>query len=319
MTVPAGQMQVMWPRVPSKVLVKVGYACNNRCLFCHTDHQQTAHPRESVEVLRCMAHTAHRGFDMVAFSGGEVTIRPELLDWARAARQYGLLLGLVTNGRRLADRRLTRALYREGLRYVYLSFYGAEAATARLLSGQADCFGQQVRAVEVLAGYPEIDLTLNVPLCRQNLEQLTAIIDLFANLPRLGIKFSLLEPKGAALDHFAEVVPGLRDAAEAARAAIVYGEAQPGASERRRFGVEGLPPCLVGAEFHARYNSGLAEHNIRAMIETWEQRFYPVDELNKEHLAPCAGCALAAGCAGLFRGYRGRAQEGELDPVMNHR
>lgn len=301
----------------SKVLIKVGYACNSDCVFCHVDHYRGAKKSERAVVMKKMAQIKHKGFDMVALSGGEVTIRPELPMWASVAKQYGLLLGLVSNGRKMADPAYTKDLYGQGLRYAYISFYGATKEAHNYLAGGMDCWQEQIDGVRNLAAYRDMDLTLNVIMCRQNLDELRGIVDLFADIDHLRIKFSALEPKGAAWDNFDTITPDLKEAAEAAVDAIRYGEELAKAKRNLAFGIDGLPPCLVGEDFHATHNDTLVTHGIYYMTETWEAKFYHVDDLNKKHMAACRTCDLAHRCPGIHIGYEGKAQGGGIAPVQS--
>ena len=116
---------------PYKALIKVGYGCNEHCTFCHTLDVRPI-DGSSDEVERKIQRAAELGHAMVVLSGGEPTIRPELLAWAQRVAALGLDLGLVTNGRALAYRELVDRLVALRLRYVYLSLHGGTAAVHRL-------------------------------------------------------------------------------------------------------------------------------------------------------------------------------------------
>src|SRR4029077_9619755 len=89
--------------------------------------------------MRHMEHTAERidwkidrakrlGYSMVVLSGGEPTMRPELLRWAKRIASRGLDLGLVTNGLMLAYPNVTDELIHDcRLEYVYMSLHGGDA------------------------------------------------------------------------------------------------------------------------------------------------------------------------------------------------
>jgi len=65
-----------------KALIKVGYACNENCSFCHTLDVRHI-DGDSYEILAKIDRAAALGHTMVVFSGGEATIRPELFEWRR--------------------------------------------------------------------------------------------------------------------------------------------------------------------------------------------------------------------------------------------
>ena len=63
-------------RTGTKALIKVGYACNEHCGFCHT--LEVRHIQGSTaEIDNKIRRAAELGHEMVVLSGGEPTIRPE--------------------------------------------------------------------------------------------------------------------------------------------------------------------------------------------------------------------------------------------------
>src|SRR6185295_10259865 len=63
-----------------KALIKVGYACNDHCTFCHT--YDVRHIDDTADrVAQKICRAAALGHSMVVFSGGEPTIRRELFSW----------------------------------------------------------------------------------------------------------------------------------------------------------------------------------------------------------------------------------------------
>src|SRR5439155_9612813 len=70
------------------------------------------------------------GFSELSLQGGEPTIWPELPSLVAEARRLGFgFIGVVTNGRKLADARFAEALLGAGLDAVTASLLGPDAAT----------------------------------------------------------------------------------------------------------------------------------------------------------------------------------------------
>ncbi len=115
-----------------KALIKVGYACNENCTFCHTADMR--HIDDSADRVDWKIARAKRlGYTMAVLSGGEPTMRPELLRWARKSAALGLDFGLVTNGLMLSYPHVVDELVNDcRLRYVYMSMHGGRPrSTAR--------------------------------------------------------------------------------------------------------------------------------------------------------------------------------------------
>ncbi|RYE84004.1 MAG: radical SAM protein, partial [Myxococcales bacterium] len=282
-----------------KALIKVGYACNEHCSFCHT--LEVRHLDDTDASIHRKIERARRlGHSMVVFSGGEPTIRPEILDWATHVASLGLDLGFVTNGRRFAYPEFVDAMLARRLRYAYVSFHGASARVHNRLV-RAPAFDETLAAIRHLHGRVEV-LTVNCVVTRSNLAGLRDLVDLLAPLPRLTLKFSMTAPKGGGDRLFDLLTPPVTDVARAVADAIRYGLARRGDGPGPGLGHDGLPLCLLPGLEHL-YDD-LRTNDFRTMTEVGEDDFFPVDDVIKvQPDEPCARCSLRGPCPGLFRGY----------------
>lgn len=294
-----------------KALIKVGYRCNDHCSFCHTlevRHVDGAAAEVDAKIRRAAA----LGHTMVVLSGGEPTMRPELLHWARLVASLDLDLGLVTNGRMLAYPELVQQLQGQRLRYVYLSLHGGSAKIHNLMV-RSDAFEQTYGALRNLSGRG-LDLHVNCVVTRHNVDHLDAVVDALLPYPDASLKFSMVEPKGGGSRLFDHLMPPVAHVAERVRQAIARGRAR--APERGAWVRHGaLPLCLLPGD--ERLFDDLKTHAYRTMIEVGEPDFYPVDDDNKVHPPACDGCALRGPCPGLYRGYHEVFGDAELRPVRD--
>lgn len=292
-----------------KALVKVGYGCNNHCTFCHT-YDVRHIDGDAEEIDRKIDRAARLGHTMVVLSGGEVTMRRELLRWAARTAARGMDFGLVTNGRMLAYRELVEKLIGHRLRYVYLSLHGGTAKVHNALV-RADAFEQTYAAVGNLAGRG-LDFTVNTVVTRANLDQLRGVVDALLPWPDVIVKFSMVQPKGGADRLFDHVIPRVSDVATRVKDAIEYGLARSGSAQR--YAHDGIPFCLLPGH-EDRYDD-LKTHRFATMIEVGEPDFFPVDDLAKvQPQDECGRCALRGPCPGLYAGYREVHGDGEVHAV----
>lgn len=292
-----------------KALIKVGYGCNENCTFCHTQDVRYI-DGSAAEVRAKIARAAELGHSMVVFSGGEATIRPELMQWAKEVAARGMDLGLVTNGLILAYPEVVDRLVEHRLRYVYMSLH---AASARIHDGivRRKSFDVACRALRNLSGRG-LDLTINCVVTRQNVEHLEGLVDLVLPYPDVNLKFSMVEPKGGAWHLFDHLVPAVSDAAARVREALERGRERR-SPEGPRFTHGGFPLCLMEG-FEADYDD-LRTHRFATMVEVGEPDFFPVDDLAKvQPSETCRGCALSGPCPGLYRVYYERRGASELRP-----
>ncbi len=288
--------------LPMKALIKVGYGCNDHCTFCHT--LDVRHIDGSAAEVEAKIDRAKKlGHTMVVLSGGEPTIRPELMRWAARVARLDMDFGLVTNGRLLAYPKVVEQLLALRLRYVYLSLHGGSARIHdRLVRSQA--FEESYGALRNLSG-KGIDLTVNCVVTKQNVEHLRELVDAVAPYPDAVLKMSMVEPKGGGDRLFDHLIPRVAEAAAKVRDAIEY------AGERLRVTHGAFPLCLMGGYEHL-YDD-LKTDGFKTMVEIGEGDFFPVDDRNLvQPEQACRGCALRGPCPGLYRGYDERFGAAEL-------
>jgi MoaA/NifB/PqqE/SkfB family radical SAM enzyme/SAM-dependent methyltransferase len=286
-----------------KALLKTGYRCNNNCVFCHSAPHRPLEAK-SEEIEDKIERARRLGAGMIVFSGGEPTLRPDILRLARFAARRDLALGLISNGRMLCYPALVEKLRDAGLGYVQITLCGPEEHLHDR-HVRAPAFVQSRRALELLH-YWVGELVINVVVTAWNLEQLEKMRLLAQAFPRARLKFSLVEPEGNALENFSSLVPSLR---EAARAVAL----QLGRGGGRVF-FDGLPLCLVPQKFWEA-ESTLREEGFWLMSEAFESDWYPVDEKHRGHAPVCAGCSIRRRCRGVFRTYLERRGWRDLRPL----
>ena len=299
----------MDPRFKKRALVKVGYSCNNNCVFCHSSPHR-GFDLSPTQLIKRFEMAASRGADCIVLSGGEPTIRPDLLAASRWLKSHGLGLGLVTNGRMLVYDRLRRELLENGLEYVYLSLSGTDEASFNWHT-RAKSFEQFVSVAPLLAKEVE-DFTINFVITAKNLPTLEDICPFLEGLglDDIRLKFSLLEPEGNALDNYGELVPPLRDAGEKLQEVIgLISKTLPSL----QLSVDGFPLCVPGGTDNLE--AGLREDGFFIMAEAFEEIFFPVDDRNRSHGQGCVACSLAKKCKGVFKTYLEISGDHELKPV----
>jgi MoaA/NifB/PqqE/SkfB family radical SAM enzyme/SAM-dependent methyltransferase len=294
-----------------KALIKVGYGCNNHCTFCHTLDVREIDGASS-EVHAKIERAARLGHSMIVLSGGEVTMRSELLRWAAHSHSLGMSFGLVTNGRMLAYPELVEKLLEYRLEYVYMSLHGGTAKIHNLMV-RADAFDQTYAAIANLSG-KGIDFTVNTVVTRQNLAHLKPMVDAVLPYPDVVLKFSMVQPKGGGEKLFDHLIPPIADVAKKVHEAITYGLEKSG-GRGPKFAHDGIPLCLLPG-YEDLYDD-LKTHRFWTMIEIGEPDFFPVDDKNKTQTAKCLTCSLRGPCPGLYSGYLESFGDDELRPVVD--
>ena len=270
--------------LPARAAVlDVGHRCNNRCAFCAVADTRDRVAPEAALAAR-IDEAAALGCSLVVLTGGEATIRPDLLRLASRVAAQGMGLGLVTNGRMLSVPGLLERLLRRRLVWAQVSVHGPPAVHDALVGDAA--FEQSMGGARAAAARG-VAVGVRCVVTRSNAEHLGALAALIGALPGVGLTFGPAEPHGDGAR------PGVALPLEDAAAAIAQAlDAAPWAAHA------GVPLCLVpghegrGTDARARGVAFVAPPGgpLRALPDA---RVQP---------APCAACALRGRCPGLHPG-----------------
>jgi MoaA/NifB/PqqE/SkfB family radical SAM enzyme len=93
--------------------------CNIDCGYCN-EYDKSSPPIPFEVMTRRIDKLAELGTSVVAFSGGEPMLHPQLDDLIRRIRSHGMMAGLITNGYFLVEKRI-KELNEAGLDYLQIS------------------------------------------------------------------------------------------------------------------------------------------------------------------------------------------------------
>ena len=93
--------------------------CNIDCGYCN-EYDKVSEPVPTAVMKRRIDKLAELGTSVVAFSGGEPMLHPDLDELVRHIRARGMMTGLITNGYFLVPKRI-EALNRAGLDFLQIS------------------------------------------------------------------------------------------------------------------------------------------------------------------------------------------------------
>ncbi len=93
--------------------------CNLACTYCN-EYDAVSDPVPLDEMLRRIDKLAELGSSIVAFSGGEPMLHPDIYAMFRRIRAHGMMAGLISNGYYLTRERIEK-LNEAGLEYLQIS------------------------------------------------------------------------------------------------------------------------------------------------------------------------------------------------------
>ena len=98
--------------------------CNIDCGYCN-EYDKVSPPVPTDEMKRRIDKLKELGTSVVAFSGGEPMLHPDLDDLIRHIRAHGMMAGLITNGYHLVPKRIQQ-LNDAGLDFLQISIDNVE-------------------------------------------------------------------------------------------------------------------------------------------------------------------------------------------------
>ncbi len=282
------------PRGPM-ALIRLGYACNNNCIFCHSsDHRGAGHEQDIDRIKRKIRLASEHGAGTVVFSGGEPTIRKDILDIFEYTHELNLGVGLITNGRMFCYPDFTRRVADIGLEYILVSIHGPDAKTHNMHTG-VDSFRQSLGGLAAISG-SAARVVVNTVLTRRNAAGLAQTARLLERFAPIHFKISLPEPRGAVLNHF-DIVLSTHAAAGAVENFLM--EYEPG--NGLTAGIDGLTPCLLAD--YSSLNDDFFTHGFYLVSEPGEDDFFPPSHGLRGFDRNCMFCSMRHLCPGIYVKY----------------
>jgi pyrroloquinoline quinone biosynthesis protein E len=211
---------------PLWLALELTYRCPLTCPWCNNplDFESYRRGLTTDEWKRVLREGRELGALQLGFTGGEPAMREDLEALVEEGNRLGLFTNLVTSGMGL-DRERLAGLKELGLRQIRLSLESCRREVADALVG-GEAFAHKLAVADAIKGlgYP---LALNVPLCRQNIDD-TA--DILAMAERIGVdslEFVSIQYYNWAMLNLPALLP-TRDQLSRAETAVDEGRARLG-------------------------------------------------------------------------------------------
>lgn len=268
-------------------------------------------PRSHDAIVHDLGAARDAGARLAVLVGGEPTLRRDLPKLLRAARDLGLGVGLVTNGRTLVYPQLRQRLVAAGVVYVQVGLHGATAATHDGLVGVPGAFAQTTDGLRALLAEAPGSLRVDVActVARSTLPELGALADLVTGWRRtasLSLRF-VAPVSGLAVDEW----PAADDVAETLAAALLHAN---GVGADVQVTWEGFPPCLLDA--HAQLRDELLRYGVPAFGPDADGGALAHEATgSRSHPYPCQECLYEYTCPGAPAAFLARDGEAHLRPT----
>ena len=289
--------------MPGLVDVILGYDCNLACDYCTITPQMRARSLPAARILQQMRIGRSRDYDRVAFTGGEPTIRGDLVGLIKAANKLGYgSIKVQSNGLLFTEANVAR-LRQAGVTRIHISIHTHEPAAYDALvrrEGSYALMEQGLRNAVASGAHVVVDLIIKA----DTYQKLPAATEWIAarGVPEVHLWYVSLTDGNAdkpeSLPAMSEAVPLMREAFAIAR--------------ERGIDMKSLhvPRCLLGEDAVHAWDPG----SQRVIVVTPDASFELKDSrLAGQHQVPaCAGCEHEAICPGVRPDYVARYGDTEV-------
>lgn len=153
--------------------------CNHSCVHCYQVQGQKGELSPE-DALRVVDRLADAGVFLLTISGGEATLRHDLVDVIARARSRAMAVTLFTNGYTMT-RELAHGLAELAVWRVHISVYGPDAATHDAVTNVRGSFERTIAGVKMLRD-EGVHVVLKTPVMHVNHDRIEAIRDLAREL-----------------------------------------------------------------------------------------------------------------------------------------
>ncbi len=294
--------------------LKVGFSCNNNCRFCVQAHKRHLGDRTTEELKKEMDKGRETGCEGIVFTGGEPSIRKDIIELMKYARDAGYkVIQLQSNGRMFSYKEFVRKLIRAGANEFSPALHGHTPEIHDYLTRSHGAFNQVVQGIRNLRELDQYILTNSV-VNKVNYKYLPELAKLLVSLKVDQFQLAFIHAVGNAWENFDSMVPRKSLVRPYMHRALDVGiEAGVGVM------VEAYPFCFM---------QGYEKYCAERFMPSTEIRYpdlYVEDferdrkKSGKEKFPQCKLCKFDLICEGPWKEYPEKFGSSEFKPVKGRK
>lgn len=284
---------------PRRFNLRLGTACNNRCVHCTVKDLWHLPDRNTQACIRELQRGRELGCEELVFMRGDPAIREDIVELTTRARELGYThVQLQTNGRMLSYRKFLDRLTSAGAGFFEVSLFGDQAGLHDEIAGADGAFAQTTAGFKnlVRAG---TGFMVGVPIISRNFQRLPAMAELLAGMGVPRVQFNFARPvryQGRwALDSVVRLSMAAPFVREAVRTAKRLGMTA---------GTEAVPFCHLDAGMHPGGDASedWSRHTV-SDLHGGPTGMGEIRSQSRPRMKNCAGCVHEPDCPRTWAGY----------------
>jgi len=301
----------MWKK---SFTLKLGFSCNNNCLSCSQTDRVRLGDLSTAEVKNLLEDGRKDGYSLLVLTGGEPTIRPDLVEISGFANSIGYKqIVLQTNGRMLCYMGFCRKLIGAGVNRYMFGISGQNAELHDFVSQYPGAFNQAIQGIKNLKEL-EQEVTVNYIVNKLNYKGLPDAVELLVGLGVNKALFSFMSCAGNARKNIDLLLPRMSKVESYIHSALDIAS-KAGLTARAC----GYPFCFL--QDHESECEELY-FPLRAVRDA-ESFYADFDKVNKQtskcKASICASCKYEIVCGGPEKAYVEKFGWNEFTPVKGRK
>ena len=191
-----------------RVDIKIGFGCNNHCLFCvQGDKRNFCEAKSKKEIKESLEDAFKKGKEEVVFTGGEPCLHPDFLELVKIAKDIGFIeIQIQSNGRMFAYNDFCLETINAGATQFSPALHGSNAKIHDYLTDSKGSFKQTVQGIKNLKKLNQYVLT-NTVITSKNYKYIPKIAELLVSLDVNQFQFAFIHLGGTAWNNRDWIVP----------------------------------------------------------------------------------------------------------------
>ena len=291
--------------------IKLGYSCNNNCVFCAVKTDAAFLKKEGKAIDRSFnqyineLRKSRKSFDRVVITGGEPTIRKDIFRILDYAKSLNYNIEIQTNGRMLSYLKFARKFIKHNATYL-VSIHGHNKKIHELLTRVLDSFEQTTEGIKNLL-YLKQNVGTNTIITKQNYKYLKDIAKYISNLGVKRMNFAFPDITGNCFKNFDNIVPEYSQIAPYLLDLLNYCK-----SRKVNCSTEDIPFCFLKG--YAEYCESYSRASLKEVNTLRGTVYNP--PLHTRKTEKCRGCRYYNKCEGIHYLYIQKKGDDELNPIM---
>lgn len=297
-----------------RVDLKVGFSCNNHCLFCVQGRKREEIGNKTTQGIKKEMREAVKECQEIVLTGGEPTIRPDFLGLIKYAKNLGFTtIQVQTNGRMFAYRDFCQKTIEAGTNEFAFSLHGHIPELHDYLTTVPGSFRQTVQGIRNLKTFSQRVIT-NTVVTKSNYRHLPEIAKFLISLGVDQYQFAFVHPVGSAEENFESIVPQF---------SLIEPYIKRGLDIGIKAGkivmTEAIPYCFMQGHEDYIAEKIIPQTKIYDYNKIIENFTVSRQKEGKAKGHQCSGCYYNQICEGPWREYPERFGWSEFKPIIRSR